>query len=289
VNAPLILDLDGSVRDIGAAERLPLQDWQERLRFSCSRRDLRRFGDAIAPALSAPHGTVLLGSGDFHHLSLPLVEREAGRRRLRGHSLRVVVLDNHPDNMRFPFGVHCGSWVGRAAILPGVVDVHVLGISSPDAGRSHAWENQLGVLRNRRVHYWCVGIDTSWTAQRGITTLSSFDSPQELVAEFVAAMANDPVPVYFSIDKDVFAPEVVRTNWDQGRFLLDDALAIISALKPHIVASDITGEVSIHHYRSLFKRLLSRLDQQSDPSPAEIDAWQLEQAAVNRALIPALG
>lgn len=284
VNTPLILDLDGSVRDIGVANRLPLDNWQERLRFSCSNSDLRRFDEYLSPALAVPHGTVLMGSGDFHHLSLPLVEHEARQRRLR-----VVVLDNHPDNMRFPFGVHCGSWVGRAARLPGVVDVHVVGISSMDAGGGHAWENQLGVLRSGRVHYWCVGVDTSWAAKRGITSLHGFDSPQQLVADFIPAMASDPAAVYFSIDKDVFAPEVVRTNWDQGRFRLDDALAIISALKPRIVASDITGEVSIHRYRSLFKRLLSRLDQQPDPSPSEIDAWQREQAEVNRALIAALG
>ncbi|PNS09083.1 arginase family protein [Solilutibacter silvestris] len=284
MSVPLILDLDDSVRDIGSADRLPLQQWQERLRFSCSRRDLRRFGAAIAPVLMAVHGTVLMGSGDFHHLSLPLVEREARRR-----PLRVVVLDNHPDNMRFPFGVHCGSWVGRAAKLPGVVDVHVLGISSLDAGRGHAWENQLGALRSGRVHYWCVGVDTEWARRFGIATVHSFESPEELVAAFVRQVKDDEMPVYFSVDKDVFAPDVVRTNWDQGKFQLDDALTIIAALKSRIVASDITGEVSIHRYRSLFKRLLSALDQQPDPSPDEIEAWQQQQAVVNRALIAALG
>ncbi len=284
VNPPLILDLDASVRDVGAADRLPLGQWQERLRFSCSRRDLDRFAAAIAPLLAPPHGTVLTGSGDFHHLSLPLVAHAARQRRLR-----VVVLDNHPDNMRFPFGVHCGSWVGRAAALPGVVDVHVLGISSPDAGGAHAWENQLGALRNGGVHYWCVDVDTAWARRRGIEGVRNFDSPAALVAEFVGRMRRDPTPIHFSIDKDVFAPEVVRTNWDQGRFRLDDALALISALKPHIVSSDITGEVSLYRYRSLFKRLLSRIDQQPDPVPGEIDAWQQAQADVNRALIAALG
>ena len=283
MSAPLILDLDGSVRDIGVADRLPLQGWQECLRFSCSQRDLRRFGTAIAPMLAATHGTVLMGSGDFHHLSLPLVEHEARRR-----PLRVVVLDNHPDNMRFPFGVHCGSWVGHAAKLPGVVDIHVLGISSLDAGRGHAWENQLGALRSGCVHYWCVGVDTGWTTRFGISTVRNFESPETLVEAFVREMAGDETPVYFSVDKDVFAPEVVRTNWDQGRFRLEDALAVIAALKSGIVASDITGEVSIHRYRSVFKRLLSALDQQPEPSPVEIDAWQAQQAAVNRALIAAL-
>ncbi|MBS0225209.1 MAG: hypothetical protein JSS25_02570 [Proteobacteria bacterium] len=283
MSAPLILDLDGSVGDIGLSDRLPLQHWQERLRFSCRRRDMQHFATAIAPMLMAPHGTVLMGSGDFHHLSLPLIEFEARRRQVR-----VVVLDNHPDNMRFLFGLHCGSWVGRAAALPGVADVHVLGISSADAGRRHAWENQLGALRSGRVHYWCVGVDTSWAGKRGITTLRNFDSPQQLLAEFIPAMANDPMPVYFSIDKDVFAPEVVRTNWDQGRFLLDDALTVISALRSRIVASDITGEVSMYRYRSLFKRLLSRIDQQPDPCQDEIDGWQRGQAEVNRRLLVAL-
>lgn len=283
MSVPLILDLDGSVLDIGIADRLPLEHWQERLRFSCSQRDLRRFAAAIAPVLMARHGAVLLGSGDFHHLSLPLVELEARRR-----PLRVVVLDNHPDNMRFPFGVHCGSWVGRAAALPGVIDVHVLGISSADAGGRHAWENQLGVLRGGRVHYWCLDVDTSWAQRRGIDGIRSFESSEQLVAAFVRRMKRDRAPVYLSIDKDVFAPGVVRTNWDQGRFRLDDALAIIAALKPHVVASDITGEVSIHRYRSPFKRLLSRIDQQPDPSSSEIDAWQHAQAEANRALIAAL-
>lgn len=283
MNVPLILDLDNSIGDIGLSDRLPLQHWQERLRFSCSRRDLQRFAEAIAPVLMATHGTVMMGSGDFHHLSLPLVELEARRR-----PLRVVVLDNHPDNMRFPFGVHCGSWVGRAAALPGVVDVHVLGISSADAGSGHAWENQLGVLRNGRVHYWCVDVDTAWARRRGIAGIHNFDSPSMLVAEFVKRMRRDPTQIHFSIDKDVFSPEVVRTNWDQGRFHLDDALTLISALKPHIVSSDITGEVSLYRYRSLFKRLLSRIDQQPEPAPGEIDAWQREQAEVNRQLIAAL-
>src|SRR5256885_6095522 len=39
---------------------------------------------------------------------------------------------------------------------------------------------------------------------------------------------------------DVFAPEVVRTNWDQGRMQEGEALDIIGALAGQIVGSDIT-------------------------------------------------
>src|SRR5256885_12326865 len=49
-------------------------------------------------------------------------------------------------------------------------------------------------------------------------------------------------PTYLSIDKDVFAPEVVRTNWDQGRMQEGEALDIIGALAGQIVGSDITGD-----------------------------------------------
>ncbi len=60
-----------------------------------------------------------------------------------------------------------------------------------------------------------------------------------------------PQPTYLSIDKDVFAPEVARTNWDQGRFRLAHASAVIDSLRGGLVGSDITGEVSHYRYRQL--------------------------------------
>ncbi len=50
------------------------------------------------------------------------------------------------------------------------------------------------------------------------------------MAAFAAEQATSPQPAYLSIDKDVFAEDVARSNWDQGRFQLEDALVVIEAL-----------------------------------------------------------
>src|SRR6185437_14562738 len=124
---------------------------------------MRRFTAQLDAQLPAQYGTVFTGSGDFHHLSWPLIARLKP-----AQSIQVVVLDNHPDNMRFPFGVHCGSWVRRVAALPFVEHVHVLGITSHDIGAGHAWENYLAPLLRGKLTYWSMGVDTGWSRRLGI-------------------------------------------------------------------------------------------------------------------------
>ena len=91
----------------------------------------------------------MTGSGDFHHVSAILLERLA-----IATPIDVVVLDNHPDNMRFPFGIHCGSWVRRVAALPQVRHVHVVGISSGDLRLVNAWAHYWAPLLAGKLTYW---------------------------------------------------------------------------------------------------------------------------------------
>src|SRR5574337_231654 len=220
---PVVLDLDGSVGALPDRLVLPLAHWQESLRFGCSLAAMRRFGAVLDGLLPAECGTVFLGSGDFHHLSWPLIAR------LRTEPpFQVVVLDNHPDNMRFPFGVHCGSWVRKVALLAQVSHVHVLGITSADIGAARAWENYLAPLRRRKLTYWSVGVDIGWSRRLGLShAFRGFDSAAALVDAFVESQRTQSLPSYLSIDKDVFAPEVAQTNWDQGCLLVPHALALI--------------------------------------------------------------
>lgn len=165
---PVVLDVDGSVGPLVQEKRLALAQWQELVRFGCGLRSFRRFSQAVHEQLPALHGTVLMGSGDFHHLSWPLIERCIAQKGFSAkHPLRVVVLDNHPDNMRFPWGVHCGSWVRRVAMHPAVSQVHVAGITSQDIGSGHAWENYLRPLRAGKLTYWSCGVDTGWARRLG--------------------------------------------------------------------------------------------------------------------------
>ncbi|MGE7139232.1 hypothetical protein ACQKIE_16515 [Luteibacter sp. NPDC031894] len=284
MNTPVVLDIDGSVGPLAGGHVLALADWQETLRFGCSVRSLARFDRLLDGLLPQDHGTVMLGSGDFHHLSWPLIARVP-----RGRVFQVVVLDNHPDNMRFPFGVHCGSWVRRVARLPQVSHVHVVGITSSDIAAAHAWENYRGPLRAGRLTYWSVGVDTAWATRAGLGhAFRGFGTVADLVEAFRRLQLSHPQPAYLSIDKDVFSEEVVRTNWDQGQLRLDDALALIDSLRGGLVGSDITGEISAYRYRRWWKRRLSAMDAQPAFAAHDLGPWQVRQHALNAVLLDAI-
>ena len=137
---PLILDFDGAIGAIEGATTIPLGDWQEAIRFGCTLRTFDRLRRHLAATAPAEHGTVLMGSGDYHHLTWPLVERQ----RARG-PFQLVVFDNHPDNMRFPWGIHCGSWVRKVAMLPYVLPVGPSNPSSTDV-RARSIGNAVPVI-----------------------------------------------------------------------------------------------------------------------------------------------
>lgn len=284
---PVVLDVDGSVGKLPHEIRLPLAAaWQERMRFGCGLRTMRAFRQALEAAMPAvpAHGTVFMGSGDFHHLSWPLIERcIAAHGFSQARPLQVMVLDNHPDNMRFPFGVHCGSWVRRVAMMPQVAHVHVAGITSGDIGMGHAWENYLGPLRAGRLTYWSSGVDTRWARWLGIADrFRTFPDADALVEALTRMLERQQMPTYLSIDKDVFSRRVVQTNWDQGTLEARHAATVIAGLRGRIVGSDVTGDVSTYRYAAAWKRWLSAGDgQQTGEEQAHLPAWQAAQAAFN--------
>ena len=281
---PVVLDIDHSVGPLPDRLVLPLEHWQEPIRFGCSLATMRRFGVMLDELMPDAHGTVFTGSGDFHHLSWPLIARLQSRT-----PFQVVVLDNHPDNMRFPFGVHCGSWVRKVAMLPDVAHVHVLGITSGDIGAAHAWENYLAPLRHGKLTCWSIGVDTGWARRFGLArAFRGFDTPEAMVDAFVEAQRDQRLPSYLSIDKDVFAADVARTNWDQGRLQLPHARALIGSLNRELVGSDINGEISHYRYRRWWKRALSAMDGQTAVDPAELAGWQAQQHALNLQLLAAM-
>ena len=281
---PVVLDIDGSVGALSNSLVLPLVAWQERIRFACGMRTFHEFSQALDRILPSKYGTVFVGSGDFHHVSHALIARRAS-----GGMFKVVVLDNHPDNMRFPFGIHCGSWVRHVAALPWVSHVHVLGITSRDVAAAHAWENYFTPLRNGKLTNWCIGVDTGWAARLGLgDRFLSFDSAAELLDRFTQSIRHDLTPIYLTIDKDVLSPAVVRTNWDQGCMSEEEMMGTIAHFRGRLIGSDITGDVSSYRYRTWWKRWLSTLDRQPDVSGGELAGWQREQNAINLRLIDAI-
>ncbi len=280
----LILDFDGSVLPLEGADSIPLRHWEEAVRFACRLPVLRRLPVEVEPLLRADPPVVFMGSGDFHHVSYVLIER---LRRL-GRRIQVVVFDNHPDNMRYPFGIHCGSWVWHVSRLPFVARVHVVGITSTDVERGHAIENHLAVLRSGRVVYWCVGRNLRALRLFGVRDSRSFPSVSEVLDRLGAELAGSPEPVYLSIDKDVLAHDVVQTNWDQGVMRLEELESVIRMLQGRLIGSDVTGDVSSYRYRSRFKRLMSGLDDQPEIPAASLEEWQHGHQLVNQRLLSLL-
>lgn len=281
---PLILDLDDSVRELPEAARIPLGDWQEAVRFGCGNGKWRRFAAHLEDLMPQQYGTVFMGSGDFHHVSTLLIGR------CSAPVFDLVVFDNHPDNMRFPWGIHCGSWVKHVATLDKVRSIHVVGMTSGDIGLAHAWENHLRPFLRGKLHYWSIGPDTRWLAAIGRKAHAHrFADADTLTTAFSRHIAAQEQPVYLSIDKDVLAQEEAHTNWDQGCLRVVHLEAMIAAMRGRVVASDITGEVSQYRYSTAWKRWLSALDAQPEIASKQLDAWQAEQARVNERLLASIG
>jgi hypothetical protein len=280
----LILDFDGAVRPLDDTDRVPLREEQEAIRFGCRMSAMRRLRTALEPHLRGNPPVVFMGSGDYHHVSYLLIERQ----RSLGAPIQVVVFDNHPDNMRYPFGIHCGSWVWHVSRLPFVSRVHVVGITSTDVEGLHVLENHLGPLRSGRVVYWCVGRNLAGLSFLGAGQSRSFASAAGLLESLGAELAATREPVYLSIDKDVLAHDVVQTNWDQGVMRLEELESAIAMLRGRLVGSDVVGDVSVVRYRSLFKRVLSGIDRQPEIPAESLEAWQAGHQAVNRRLLSLL-
>lgn len=279
---PLVLNFDNSAGELDNATTIELGEWQEAIRFGCSWRRFRQLRHHLAPLFPADYGCVFTGSGDYHHLSWLLLERLSAQR-----PVQLIICDNHPDNMVYPFGIHCGSWVYWASRLPQVAEIHVIGISSADISVRHAWENHLTPLLRRKITYWSVNQPAGWLRLLGRSSAArDFQNGDSLLDGLFHHIGGGPV--YLSIDKDVLSPEVVNTNWDQGSFSEAHLQRLIERCSGNLVGADITGDVSLWRYQSRFKRWLSEADGQEVSDAAQIARWQQGQQALNRRLLAAL-
>ena len=279
----LILDFDRSVAPISGAVSIDLSAWQDTIRYGCSLDDLARLQAFLETNGAGPAPVTFLGSGDFHHVTYVLM-----RRRPAPRPFQVVVFDNHPDNMRYPWGIHCGSWLSHVCALPSVSKVTVVGIASDDVRWNHLWENRLLPLVRGKLEYLCfASVSPLGRLLPGFVDLSrDGDRQPDRLADRIASANADPI--YLSIDKDVLAPAAVQTNWDQGLMRDDELLDIVRCLRPRIFAADVTGEISFFRYSSWWKRMLARFDGQSLDPPSGLAELQAAHHRLNARLLEAL-
>src|SRR5262245_36838466 len=150
-----ILELDGSLLAQPALLRrrphaCDLSDWGPRIRLACGFGRFARFEQALADRLGGRMDRspclTLYGSGDFHHVSLALLRRQA-------QPVNLLVLDNHPDWMRgLPF-LHCGTWLSHATRLPQVGQIFHVG-GDVDFDNAYRWLAPWPALREGRITVW---------------------------------------------------------------------------------------------------------------------------------------
>ncbi|MGH8041462.1 MAG: hypothetical protein ACREPN_05390 [Rudaea sp.] len=271
-----ILDLDDSLdaqtllRTLApwdSVSTVPLRDLAPRLRLWSRARTMRRARARIVAQTPAGATLHLLGSGDFHHLAVLLIERAR-------EPVTIIHIDNHPDWVRLAPRWHCGSWVNQALRLPQVARVITLGPCSDDLVRPDLKGGNLPALAAGKIvlfpwdhapsrvwrripdgpgHRWKDG-HLHWRNLAEIGLEAALDGIISLISTEA---------VWLSIDKDVLDEREALTNWDQGRMPLVALLQIVATVgvAKRIVGADICGEFSTPAHANWFKRWEARADQ----------------------------
>jgi hypothetical protein len=293
-----ILDLDGSLfpqRDVAArsgAIVFAAREWGPRIRLACSFRRFAAFERRLTTLFGSgrDEGAHLTwyGSGDFHHVTLALLRRQT-------QPFNLLVLDNHPDWMRFVPFLHCGTWLAHAARLPQVRRIFHVG-GHVDFDNSYRVLAPWRLLRSGKI----VVVPAMRRYQRfpwkGIgheplrrDEKESSGTPR--IAEVLRPFAEDlaECPLYVSLDKDVLTAEESVVNWDSGHLTLAEVTGILEVacgLAGGLAGVDILGDWSPVVLDSWFRRLFHitmHLPQQVEPGDA---ARRNEQT--NLALLEAL-
>jgi arginase family enzyme len=274
--AAMHLNLD----DAWESEAIPFASvdaraWGPRLRFSASAQEMERFyrerGTELAPFL-------VYGSGDFHHLTALWLRRLA--------SLTTVVsFDNHPHWDIRPPRWGCGGWVNRALELPQVERVSVWG-----CGNFECWwparifgNNRAERSGRLEVHPWADDRSLQARQRRGAILRENW---REKFAGFAATLRGRQV--YVTVDLDCLRAEEAVTNWESGRFTIDDVRWAIEQLGSacRIVAGDICGAWSPPRYARRKQRFASGMDHPKRPARDPVFARQTNLRAL-RQLLPA--
>lgn len=233
----------------------------------------------LRPRKSLPQFS-LIGSGDYHHISLALIARLET-------PLTVVLFDNHPDWMKPPHQYHCGTWVYQLARLPHVKRVIIIGLESGDIDHDQFKKGDVESFLQQKIillPYRKVQVNTP----QPVSLHSQLQ--QDLAAGIQEVLSQvETEQVYISIDKDCLQTADAQTNWEQGTLPLSTVTAVIQALSQHkqIVGADTVGDFSPLRFRSPLKWIASYFDRKVHPRTALQAAAQIN-AAANARLFHAL-
>jgi len=229
--------------------RIDALEWGPKLRFSAPGSLIERFVSEISPRL-AP--TIVYGSGDFHHLSALWARRCAAAEI-------VVTFDNHPDWDIRPPRWCCGSWINRVLELPHIAKASVWGCGNFECWwPGQLWGNRRAERAGRlEVHPWADDRVDRDKARPGAILRETWRAKFERFVDSICAR-----PIYISVDMDCFAKKEAITNWESGRFNVEEVSWAIGKLREAcvIVGADICGAYSEPHYARRKQRFAAEMD-----------------------------
>jgi hypothetical protein len=134
------------------------------------------------------------------------------------------------------------------------------------------------------VHPWADGRPEKCRARRGAILRANW---RDLFEQF--ARSPGAADVYVTIDLDCLRAEEAVTNWENGRFTVDDVLWALSILRQHrrIAGGDICGAYSPPVYARWKQRFVSELDHPKQKHPAVDESRRINFAVLEK-LWPAL-
>lgn len=257
-------------------ETRDLRDWGPRLRFTAPAREMERFYAEVGTGLPP---FLVFGSGDFHHLTALWLRRLP---RLT----TVVSFDNHPDWDIRPPRWACGGWVNRALELPLIEKVSVWGCGNFECwGPGRIFGNHRAERAGRlEVHPWADDRSEKEKGRRGAILRANW---RETFARFAEGLAG--ADVYVTVDLDCLRAEEAVTNWESGRFTVEDVTWAIELLGrgSRIVAGDICGAWSPARYARRKQRFAAEMDHPKLPERDPEIAKQTNLRAL-QSLLPVL-
>lgn len=250
------VDLDGGATSAAAAlglARVDARDWGPRLRYLTGARTIDAFASVITPQIG-DEPFVLMGSGDFHHVSA------AWQRRIR-EPYHLLCFDNHPDWDIRPPRWACGAWVCRALERSEVRSGTVWGCGNFELG----WPSRLFGCRDARltVRPWRERVSEATSRRFACVTRATWRSEY---ADWLESLDND-ARIYVSIDLDCLRSGAAITNWEHGLFETEDlewALGLARS-RASLIGGDLCGGWSRPEFATIFQRLAAWWDH---PKPA---------------------
>ncbi len=287
----VVLDLDSAVAPgaLGAAMWIDLRAWGPRIRLGCSVAQFAAFQRALAGQLAelprARAAMVFGGSGDFHHVSLALLQRRV--------PVNLLVLDKHPDWVQgLPF-LHCGTWLRHVLDLDHVGQIFHLGGEGDFEhslwGRLAPWpalrEGRIVVVPARRpltkFHWHTIPHQPLRPAAHTPVTPAHLARLLEPYRRALAAR-----PLYISLDKDVLTGNHAAGNWDSGHLTFREVQHVLRAFvgaSQGLAGMDVFGDWSACATHGLLRGLL-RWEHWGGPH-VEAHAARAGHARINRLLV----